>query len=225
MRFFSITVLVVLALLPAAPAEARLRIAWPSATTVAPGDEVAVGIRSTRVVRVSLSRLEGARPSTVVKARRMRRGRFVATVPSEGKFLLAVRVGARRFSRVIEAVAPLPPPPPPPPRCDESGRLEVSLSLDKTSARAGDPLTIFMHNTGTKPAWHGAEYEIERWNGSAWERAHEPKPFPSWAATVWCGERRELQGTVFEELKPGRHRVVKSFGDGVRPTAEFDVVA
>lgn len=225
MRIFAALALLA-ALLPAAPAAAKTRIAWPAATTVRAGESVTVGVRSSRTVRVALLRLSSAgRPYQTVAARRLRSGRFVATVPEAStvrRYLLAVDDRGRRRGRVITATPPPPPPPQPPAPCAETGS-KVETAIDRRTAARGETVTMTIRNAGATCLTFGADFSFERWTGQGWERAGDPmRAWPSWAAGLSPGETYTLTTEVWRELEPGRHRLAKAFDapDGTVVAAE-----
>lgn len=228
MRRFTIILLAAFALLPVAPGEARVRITWPSQATVAAGETVVVGVRSARTVRVALLRLSSdGDPVRTVKARRMRSGRFVAAVPA-GLHLLAVDIGPRRRSRVIEGVVPPAAPAPPPGQadpCAADGRAAATLELDRRSAARGESFLMTVRNAGDVCLSHGHDWAFEVFRDGRWVPAHEPKPWPSGPGyTIAPGASDTWHGGVFEELEPGRHRVVHTLSYVPRGTTELEYV-
>jgi hypothetical protein len=226
MSRFTIVLLAASALLPVAPAEARVRIAWPSQTAVPAGKTVAVGVRSARTVRVALLRLSSdGVPVRTVKARRMRSGRFVVAVPA-GRHLLAVDVGPRRRSRAIEGVvAPIAPAPPPgvADPCATDGRAAATLELDRRSAARGEALVMTVRNAGEVCLSHGHDWAFEVFRDGQWVPAHEPKAWPGGPGyTIAPGGSDTWRGVVFEELEPGRHRVVHTLSYVRRGTTELE---
>lgn len=207
-------------------------VTWPlraDPVTLAPGHPLRVRVRSARrLVRVALLRVSASeRPMHVVAERRLRRGTFRTRVPrAHGRhYLLALWVGADRYSTRIHAVEPGMPPP-----CASAGLTAGFLRLDRTTARRDEVLSVEVVNTG-QTCLHGGWdfwYERLREDGS-WERVEtQPYPTPAIAVGTPPGGSTRHDAWVFPELQPGRHRLVKTFSvpEGqITLSAEFDVVA
>ena len=134
---------------------------------------------------------------------------------------------AKQVKRAGWRTAQPTPPAPVRPPCPESGTTAGTLALDRTSAARGERFAITLRNTGTTCLTYGADYSFERWRDGRWEPAGDPRPVPAWAAGLAPGESGTITGFVWEELEPGRHRVVK---EAIGPTervvvyAELDIV-
>ncbi|HEX2084598.1 MAG TPA: immunoglobulin-like domain-containing protein [Solirubrobacteraceae bacterium] len=227
-RFSFLLVAVLLAALPAA-ADARLKVDWPDRARVTAGDRVTVGVESSSVVRVALLRLSSdGDPVRTIKARRMRTGRFVVAVPA-GRHLLVVDRAAHRRSRPIQGIVPPPAPapvgPPPAERTCSAGRPAATLELDRRSTPRGGPFVMTVRNTGETCLAHGHDWSFQAFRDGRWVDAHEPKAWPGGPGYgTFPGESDTWQAHVFEELEPGRYRVVHRLSYTPPGSSGFELV-
>jgi hypothetical protein len=182
--------------------------------------------------RVALIRL---RPRKVLARRKLRDGRFQATLPEahEARYRLVLKVGRRRWSSIIRT-PPAPPPLPPLPKpqpptagahcASEMGTRDATVTLERTTARAGETIAYTLRNTGTACFEFAAPYSWERAVGGSWQEVPCPTcVWPLWLGTLPPGQAYAAQAEVPAGLVPGRYRLVKPAGD-LRPSAELDVV-
>jgi hypothetical protein len=226
--------LVALGVVPSAadakpPDRAALRalgvsVTWPvsgSAASVRAGEYLSVEVRSRRrQVRVALVRLSGEGRPGVVAQRRLRRGAFRTRLPSTGgRYRLQLDVAGRRWSTAIEALLPT---------CPPAGRTEGALRLSATTVRRGDVIEVTVINTGTTCLSGGWDFFYERLReDGTWERVPANHPTPAIGVVTQPRTTTEHDALVFEELEPGRHRLVKPLSSPSGPLtliAELDVV-
>jgi hypothetical protein len=203
-------------------------IAWPSdsaLSTVQPGDAVRVSLSPSararaagRVATVSLSRVTRSGKLLVIAKRRLRSGRFSATLPREGLYRLRAVVGTRYVQSTFEVLtveATVP--------CDATEGYEADLELDQSVAQPGDLVTITVTNTGTTcvPLNYGLT-----WQRLVDGRYTDVSFGVIWPATVLNlapGEKQVQQVAVPRNTPPGEYRAVKTFTDGDGLTGELTV--
>ena len=91
------------------------------------------------------------------------------------------------------------------------GRPAVELTLDQTSARAGETLRLTVHNRGTARLEYGLAYRLERRIGPLWRWINRDAAFALILLVAEPGSREREEIRLPPDLEPGRYRIVKSF--------------
>jgi hypothetical protein len=111
----------------------------------------------------------------------------------------------------VAACTPAPPADAPP----HSPPLEdgVQIVTDRPSYRAGDPLTLTVHNgSADRIAFNPCTRSLEREQAGGWRAVTEPQRICTMEAWILApGERRDGPTELPADLAPGRYRVVLAF--------------
>jgi hypothetical protein len=180
-------------------------------------------------------------PRKVLARRKLRDGRFRATIPEahEARYRLVLKVGKRRWWSVIRtppAPAPLPPVPAPGEPlyaaycASEMGTRAATVTLEHPTARMGDIVRYELRNTGTACFHFGQGLTWERQAGDSWQavtcqvRGLECA-YTMELLTLPPGQAYAAQALIHDNMTPGHYRLAKPYGDdGQRAYAELDVV-
>lgn len=184
---------------------------------VRPGDRVELAVAPRRApVRIALLRVTAAgAPMRVVAERRLREGRFRATVPPGTGLRYALRVA---HTAGLYLYAPRGP--------------RTTLQVDRTLVRRGEPLTTTLTNLGDVPVMTYGDWAFERADAGGWTPVPQPVgPIMTPASfLVPPGGSSTGPATVWETLRPGHHRIVRRVSAGLGgpafppATAQLDVV-
>ena len=119
------------------------------------------------------------------------------------------------------------PPPTPQPPPAQPARGPVALSLEPSVAAPGETLRLTIRNRGDRPLEFGVAYRLERWDGR-WRWLNRDAAFVLIAKMIGPGGRDQERIQLPDDLRPGLHRIVKSFlapdtGRRLRAAARFTV--
>jgi hypothetical protein len=218
---------------------AGVKVTWPvvgASDVLDAGYTMSVRVKRTRPgkrVRLSLIQL---RPRKVLARQSVSDGRFRATLPDapQARYRLVMELGKKRWWSIIRtpaAAAPLPPlPTPTDPKsgsgcATDTGARAATLTLSRTTARAGDAVSYTLRNTGEACLEFGSVYTWQRQTATGWEDVPcNNCAFPLWLGTLPPGQHYNAQAPLPAGLAAGRYRLVKPVGD-LHPSAELDVTS
>jgi hypothetical protein len=119
------------------------------------------------------------------------------------------------------ACAPSPPAGEPAQSSAEAGKVQVTT--DRSSYRAGDPITLTVHNgSADTVAFNPCTRALEREQAGTWTAVPEPQRICTMEAWILApGERRAGPTELPADLAAGRYRAVLAFTvESARPSAE-----
>jgi hypothetical protein len=123
---------------------------------------------------------------------------------------------------ILIAVGSCAPAPANPPARDAARNGGLEVSTDRTSYRAGEPLTLTVHNRGADTvAFNPCTRTLEAERGNAWTAVPEPARICTMEAWLLApGETRTGPTELPADLVAGRYRAVLGFSAGsAEPTS------
>jgi len=104
-------------------------------------------------------------------------------------------------------------------------RVDLRLVLSSASMRPGEELVWRLENFGSTSVVYGLDYRIDRHDGNGWvEDPISPTGFPWVGFMMGAGAASRCQSLRLPDtMQPGRYRLVKTAGIGLRAGREFAV--